>query len=238
LLAGCKAKDGELNKTVTADGTEGQSQPTPFYGSNIPFTNIPGTPGSNSAVTNSSDPSTGWGQPRKIILLPSIFNGSQAGTNVNPYSTNSENLPPEKWREWPVIPKISEHALEIYRAGIAQGNDPTHFSKVGDCQNIRQYFLGVFDTPETYTLGENYAYLQETIDYFSTRKAITGWAKIMLTCKRRLTTMRATGTARANPSALASTWLPCWRRCMLILKSANRESPRWHAKSGSGNRPL
>ncbi len=62
---------------------------------------------------------------------------------------------------------VSDHAFDIYRAGIDAGHDPAHFSKVGDCQNIRQYFLGMFDTPGTFKLGDKYAYLQKTIDHFS-----------------------------------------------------------------------
>jgi hypothetical protein len=86
---------------------------------------------------------------------------------IRPPGGYGQELPPERWQEWPVIPVISDRALEIYQAGIAQGNDPKHFSKVGDCQNIRQYFLGLFDSSEKYHLGEQYAYLQETIDYYS-----------------------------------------------------------------------
>ncbi|MFN2147815.1 MAG: hypothetical protein ACK2T2_05440 [Anaerolineales bacterium] len=66
----------------------------------------------------------------------------------------------------PVIPAISEHALEIYARGIAAGHDPRAFSKVGDCQNVPSMFLSIFDHPGFYTLGEPYEYLQRTIEWF------------------------------------------------------------------------
>jgi hypothetical protein len=101
------------------------------------------------------------------VFWPTPVDNPFATPYVRPTGTLGEDLPPERWQEWPVLPVISDRALDIYRAGILQGNDPTHFSKVGDCQNIHQYFLGLFDTPGTFRLGEQYAYLQETLDYFS-----------------------------------------------------------------------
>lgn len=99
--------------------------------------------------------------------IPTPVSDAQAIPYVRPAGAQGQDLPPERWQEWPVIPVISDRALEIYWAGIAQGNDPTHFSKIGDCQNIRQYFLGLFDKSGTYRLGDQYEYLQETIDHFS-----------------------------------------------------------------------
>ena len=74
---------------------------------------------------------------------------------------------PEEWRSWPVVPTLSPRMKSVYLAGLKAGNDPHAFSKVGDCQNIPEAFLGYYDTPGRYYLGKNYEYLQETIDYFS-----------------------------------------------------------------------
>jgi len=90
-------------------------------------------------------------------------------------ATPDTRLPPERWREWPVVPTVSARMIEVYQHGIAQGNDPTHFSKIGDCQNVASYFLTTFDTPEDYSLGEQYAYLQNTIIYFS-----GSWSRVSL----------------------------------------------------------
>jgi hypothetical protein len=101
------------------------------------------------------------------LYFPLLFDDALPAVNSEPSAGQGARLPPEQWQEWPVLPVIDQRAQDVYRAGIAQGNDLKHFSKVGDCQNIRQYFLGLFDEGGTYRLGENYAYLQETIDYYS-----------------------------------------------------------------------
>jgi len=67
----------------------------------------------------------------------------------------------------PVVPtRVSERARAIYEYGLSQGTDPTHFSIIGDCQNVSSYFLSAFDRPGEYSLGDQYAYLQPTIDYY------------------------------------------------------------------------
>ena len=82
--------------------------------------------------------------------------------------TPRPTLGPDDWQQLPVIPtEISQRARDIYQQGLAMGNDPTHFSKLGDCQNITTYFLALYDNPDLYTLGEQYRDLQGTIDYFA-----------------------------------------------------------------------
>ena len=90
-------------------------------------------------------------------------------------ATVDTRLPPERWQEWPVAPTVPPRMIEIYQQGIAQGNDPTHFSKIGDCQNVASLFLSTFDIPGDYSLGEQYAYLQNTITYFS-----GSWSRVSL----------------------------------------------------------
>ena len=65
---------------------------------------------------------------------------------IAPYEPHTgEQTPYQDWQSWPVVPVVSQRAKEIYQRGLANGNDPTRFSKIGDCQVIRQYFLGYFD---------------------------------------------------------------------------------------------
>ena len=64
--------------------------------------------------------------------------------------TEDNRLTPENWQDWPIIPEVTESAREIYQKGIAMGNNPKAFSKVGDCQNVKQSFLGFFDHPGKY----------------------------------------------------------------------------------------
>ncbi len=91
------------------------------------------------------------------------------GTAVVETSTSTAipRLPPEQWQEWPAIPDvISQRAVEIYEHGLALGNNPHAYSKIGGCLDTPGWFLGPYDgNPDLYSLGE-YTYLQEVIDYF------------------------------------------------------------------------
>ncbi len=73
-------------------------------------------------------------------------------------------LPPDFWQNLPVVPGgISERVREIYRNGLALGNNPHVFSRIGDCASAAPAFLVGFDGQ--YNLGD-YAGLQLVIDYF------------------------------------------------------------------------
>ncbi len=81
-------------------------------------------------------------------------------------STPVNRLPPERWKEWPVIPTLSERARLVYQRGVAAGRNPQAFSKVGDCESRTTWFLADFDRgSQYYSLGE-FDELQATIDYF------------------------------------------------------------------------
>jgi hypothetical protein len=70
------------------------------------------------------------------------------------------------WMQMPAVPTdISDAMREVYQRGLELGNDPKHFSVIGDCQNVSSYFLAVFEKPGEFSLGK-YAYLQPTIDYY------------------------------------------------------------------------
>jgi hypothetical protein len=76
------------------------------------------------------------------------------------------NPHPENWQDMPVVPVITDTTREIYARGQELGRDPHVFAIIGDCQNVSSHFLGDFDSPEEYSLGSEYAYLQDTIDNF------------------------------------------------------------------------
>jgi hypothetical protein len=66
----------------------------------------------------------------------------------------------------PVVPKVSQRAIDIYRHGLTMGNNPQAFSKVGDCGSTPAWFLGDFDLgPKYYSLGDH-AELEEVIRVF------------------------------------------------------------------------
>lgn len=93
---------------------------------------------------------------------PSADSTRTSGATATPAPTFSS----ADWQKWAVIPTVSQAAREIYQKGLKLGNNPKHFSKVGDCQNVSSYFLAVFEKPDEYRLGP-YDDLQETMDYFA-----------------------------------------------------------------------
>jgi hypothetical protein len=66
---------------------------------------------------------------------------------------------------FPLVPEISENAKRIYADGLARGNNPNTFAKVGDCMTFNPYFLEPIGGGD-YELGE-YQDLQTVIDTFS-----------------------------------------------------------------------
>lgn len=92
---------------------------------------------------------------------------SPTATFVLPTATPKPPLEKDAWMQMPAVPTgVSDTMREVYQYGILLGNDPTHFSVIGDCQNVSSYFLAVFEQPGKFSLGEEYAYLQPTIDYY------------------------------------------------------------------------
>jgi hypothetical protein len=78
-------------------------------------------------------------------------------------ATSLPTLWPDEWKVLPIIPKISDRALEIYQHGLELGNNPYAFSKVGDCGSTPAWFLGDFDRGEAfYNLGK-YEFLSPVI---------------------------------------------------------------------------
>ena len=106
-------------------------------------------------------------RPIPTLFWPTPVPGQTATPYARPSGDHGQTLPPEKWQQWPVIPVVSNRAQQIYQSGLDQGHNPKRFSKVGDCQNIRQYFLGMFDNPKTYQLGDEYKNLSGTISQFA-----------------------------------------------------------------------
>jgi len=73
-------------------------------------------------------------------------------------------LPPDYWQALPVIPEqISPRVREIYQNGLAMGNNPHVFSRIGDCASAAPAFLVGY--AGHYNLGA-YTALQPAIDYF------------------------------------------------------------------------
>jgi len=230
LLAGCTTPESETN-TGTPNPTtvmgSGQSPVLPLVGTN---TSVPDTQTTPESYALASDPGNA-SPPAKLetrsIFLPTLFkNGPSKPGEPAPVAQNVD-LSPDNWQAWPVIPVISDRAIDIYRTGIAQGRDPAHFTKVGDCQNIRQYFLGLFDDETTYRLGENYQYLVETIDHFS-----GSWSRLSEAVRTGFNVASVLAPLQANPETCqpAETPLACeiriWNPSFVIISMETWTSDR------------
>lgn len=102
-----------------------------------------------------------------IPTLKSLPAATAVPTHTSaPKVTPDSRLLPEQWQEWPVIPILSARARALYQAGLARGNNPQAFSKIGDCQNITSHFLGAFDDSQLYKLGPRFEPLQPVITQF------------------------------------------------------------------------
>lgn len=80
-----------------------------------------------------------------------------------------ERLQGNAWMNLPVVPEsLHERSQRVFRLGQRIGRDARRFSVIGDCQSIPVYFLTAFDgaANRDYFLGEQFANLQETIDYY------------------------------------------------------------------------
>ncbi len=80
-------------------------------------------------------------------------------------ATPDTRLLPEDWKNWPINPEVTHKSREIYALGKEMGINPNAFSKIGDCQNIKESFMGLYDL-NRYYLAPEQADWQETIDNF------------------------------------------------------------------------
>lgn len=110
-----------------------------------------------------------------VLPAPPTPAATQTVTATALLPTATPTLPPtattaprllEAWKTWSVLPEVSSTAVEIYRRGLASGNDPRTFSVLGDCQSLPETFLGVYDT-DPGLVADLPAELQETIHNFS-----------------------------------------------------------------------
>ena len=70
---------------------------------------------------------------------------------------------PERWREWPVVPELSEHAVQILASAATNTSlNLRSISKIGDCQFTPATFLagyvkGDYPLPEEYERTAHYS---------------------------------------------------------------------------------
>lgn len=121
---------------------------------------------------------------------------SMGDTATSPAPIDAANQTPTAipgWQELPIVPTVSPEMIEVYKRGLALGHDPNRFSKIGDCQNITTYYLSMFDSGN-YRLGDQYAYLQPTIDHFK-----GSWWRESLAVKGGMNVAAVLNVMWANP---------------------------------------
>lgn len=124
---------------------------------------------------------------------------ASAASPAIPASTAAPKPPLEKdaFMAMPVVPQgVSDAMREVYLRGIENGNDPSHFAIIGDCQNVSSYFLSAFDNPNDYSLGSEYAHLQPTIDYYQ-----GSFSRISLAVKGGFNAAAVISPLRADPKS-------------------------------------
>jgi len=84
---------------------------------------------------------------------------------VEAVETAAPALPVEAWKDWPVMPAISEEMRQVYLRGLAEGRSPNAFSILGDCQSQPEVFLGVFDSDPDVSIALP-ASLRQTVEQF------------------------------------------------------------------------
>ena len=141
------------------------SPPSPLQSLGLP-TNQPAAPtdlGPTQAITAGGPAPTNTAlPPTTTSTLPEVV----PTLTTEPQPTSSPTASPEDWQSLPVIPIVSDRVKEIYENGIALGNTPLAFSKIGDCGSTPAWFLGDFDRGEKYySLGEH-QYLEAVIQEF------------------------------------------------------------------------
>ena len=82
------------------------------------------------------------------------------------YPTPDNRPSAANWRQWPVVPEISDTAADIYWYGVQElDTNPHYLSRIGDCHSESGVFLGIYDT-EYYSLADEDKYLVDAINFF------------------------------------------------------------------------
>lgn len=155
------------------------------------------------AVSIQSTESLGVAQDeRPIQPAPDTIKGAATlptsrTVTLAPTATSKPSLAKDAWMEMPAVPGgVSDRMREVYARGLELGNDPKRFSVIGDCQNVSSYFLSVFDQPGEFSLGEEYAYLQPTIDHYQ-----DSFSRTSLAVKGGFNAAAVISPLRADPEA-------------------------------------
>jgi len=129
-----------------------------------------GTPAPVASVTATGYPIEGNQIPtetpsRSEVILPT--DTSVLTDTPLPSLTPDTRLSPDNWKDWPVVPTVSPKMKKVYQDGLAIGNNPNEFSKIGDGEISTVWFLTQYDTdPSNLHLG-SHTELEPVIEHFA-----------------------------------------------------------------------
>lgn len=107
--------------------------------------------------------------PTPYVIVPTVvYQPAIIPTTVN-------NMPVSQFAV--MSEPVKQHMREVHLRGQTLGNNPHAFSRLGDCNSEIPYFMGRFETPGAYNLGD-YGYLQGVIHHFTgsyTRQGVAVW---------------------------------------------------------------
>ena len=154
-LVSCNPSPGEINLSEPISATQ---QPPTSDQAQIIVEVVTDNPDLNSELSSPTDGAysgiSSTDQPESPTTVPVITKTPRPTPGI------------DDWQKLPVNPEVSDKVVEIYQNGLALGNDPHKFSKVGDCGSTPAWFLGDFDRgPDFYNLGDH-PYLDGVIDQF------------------------------------------------------------------------
>jgi hypothetical protein len=195
-----------------------------------PSATLPGAAAAPSQAAATAAPA------RTSTLTPSLtLTATEVPRTATPSPSPTE-LPPDFWQSLPIIPdRISQRVRDIYQSGLAMGNDPHVFSRIGDCASAAPAFLVGFD--RNYNLGA-YTSLQPAIDYFR-----GSFKRPSLAAKAGLNSAGLLTTLWTGPQCLSNeTLLDCQYRldhpAFAIISIGTNEAYYVHEDPGSFDRNM
>lgn len=199
-------QDKKTEQTMGMEGTEA-ADPTVTQ-VNKPTDVLEEIPTTSNATPKPTDLLENQSTPSNLTPTPVPADADKSsGAPEEETLQVSGTVYPQKWMNVPVVPEVSERAQDIYQRGLEMGNDPQAFSKIGDCQNITDYwrtgFLSIFEDPEKYSFGEEYDHLQSAVDHFQ-----GSFGRKSLAVAGGLNISAVQAPLRADPSKCASTESP------------------------------
>lgn len=105
----------------------------------------------------------------RVTSLPTIPQTTESVPPTLPSPTPlvlSTQLAVEDWKDWPILPVVSDSAKAIYLHGLQLGTNPNRFSVLGDCQSEPNVFMGRYDIDKE-LVAQLPLNLQQTIQHYS-----------------------------------------------------------------------